>query len=295
MSDKVIRATACDSYIRAFAADVTESAETARTLHGTSPVMSAALGRLLAAGAMMGTMMKGEDDLLTLSIRGDGPGKGVTVTSDSKGNIKGYAIVPDAEVPSKIPGKLNVGDAIGEGFLSVSMDLGLKEPYNGTCELQSGEIGDDLAYYFTVSEQTPSAVGLGVKVETDCSVSRAGGFIVQIMPDAPEDAISALEEKLKGITHVTKLMDEGKDPAQILELLLGDLDLNITDQEEVRFNCNCSHDRVLGTLATISEADIKEMVESGEEVEVVCQFCSSKYKIGTEELKEILEQRSKKD
>ena len=238
MTDKIIRATAAQEHIRAFAVDSTELVAEAREIHKTFPVVTAALGRLLSAGAMMGSMMKGEDDLITLSIKGDGPIGSLTVTADSHGNVKGFPGNPSVDIPTRGENKLDVGGAIGSGILTVSMDLGLKEPYNGQVELQTGEFGDDLAYYFTVSEQTPSAVALGVMVGKDSSVLHAGGFIIQLMPDAPEEVIAALESKLADLEPVTTLMERGMGPADILTLILGDLDLIITEEKQIgRASC----------------------------------------------------------
>ncbi len=292
MSGFVIRAIAAGEMVRAFACDVTEAAEEARRRHGTSPVVSAALGRFLAAGAMMGSGMKGEDDLLTLMIRSDGPIRGMTVCADSRGNIKGYPLVPDVEIPRKGPGKLDVGGAVGPGTLTVIMDLGLKEPYSGQIELQTGEIAEDLAYYYTVSEQTPSAVGLGVMVDTDCTVKHAGGFIVQLMPDAPEEVIAALEEKVGQLPHVTDLMERGLGPEDILAEILGDLGMTVTEKLPVRFSCNCSEERVAGALATLKDQDLQEMIDDGETIEVKCHFCNSAYHFTVDRLKEILASRT---
>ena len=291
MSDCIIRATAAGQSIRAFACDLTETAEEARRRHGTSPVVTAALGRLLAACAMMGSGMKGEDDLLTLMIRSNGPIQGLTVTADSHGNIKGYPLVPDVEIPRKGPGKLDVGDAVGSGTLTVIQDLGLKEPYSGQIELQTGEIAEDLAYYFTVSEQTPSAVGLGVMVDTDCTVKHAGGFILQLMPDTPEEVIAALEKKLADLPQVTSLMEQGLGPEEILTELVGDLGFEITERLPVRFFCNCSEERIAAALATLKDSDLQEMIDDGETIEVKCHFCNSAYHFTVEQLKEILAAR----
>ena len=287
MKDYLVRGTAAGLEVRAFAVDATELVEEARRRHDTSPVITAALGRLLCAGAMMGSAMKGEDDLLTLIIKSDGPAKGMTVTANSHGDVKGYPQVPQVEVPNKYKGKLDVGGAIGPGTLTIIMDLGLKEPYSGQIELQTGEIGDDIAYYYTKSEQTPSAVGLGVMVDTDLSVKHAGGFMIQLMPEATEETIVALEKKLGEMPNVTGLMEEGKTPEEILNYLLEGLDPEITDRQDVRFKCNCGHDRMLEALATLKKSDIEEMIADGEDLEVVCHFCNTKYKIGIEELKEI--------
>ena len=291
MEDYIIRATAAGDTVRAFAIRSTELTAEARELHHTFPVVTAALGRLLSAGAMMGSMMKGEDDKLTLQMKGDGPIAQMTVTADSHGNVKGFAANPAVDIPLKRAGKLDVGGAVGKGFLTVIMDLGLKEPYNGQVEIQTGEIGDDLAYYFTVSEQTPSVVGLGVMVDTDSSVKHAGGFILQVMPDAAEETIAALEAKVAGADPVTAMMDRGMTPENILKYYLGDLGLKITEKLPVRYHCGCSKEKVAGALATISTGDLQEMINDGEEIEVKCYFCNSAYKFSTEELKEIIASR----
>ena len=296
MTDKIVRATAAQEHIRAFAVDSTDMVREAREIHHTFPVVTAALGRLLSAGAMMGSMMKGEDDLITITVKGDGPIGSITVTADSHGNVKGFPGNPSVDIPPRIEPdsgvvKLDVGGAVGSGILTVSMDLGLKEPYNGQVELQTGEIGEDLAYYFTVSEQTPSAVALGVMVGTDSSVLHSGGFIIQLMPDAPEEVIAALESKLAGLDPVTTLMERGLGPAEILQLVLGDLDLIVTEEKPIRFHCNCSRERVSHALATLNTADLKSMIDDGEDIEIKCFFCNSAYKFGPDELKEMLAQR----
>ena len=297
MTDKIIRATAAQEYIRAFAVDSTEMVAQAREIHKTFPVVTAALGRLLSAGAMMGSMMKGDDDLITLTMKGDGPIGSITVTADSHGNVKGFPGNPSVDIPPRedpLSGavKLDVGGAIGQGILTVSMDLGLKEPYNGQVELQTGEIGEDLAYYFTVSEQTPSAVALGVMIGKDSSVLHAGGFIIQLMPDAQEEVIAALEAKLADLEPVTTLMERGLGPEEILRLILGDMNLIITEEKPVRFHCNCSRERISHALATLSTDDLESMISDDEEIEVKCFFCNSAYKFGTDELREILASRA---
>ena len=291
MEDYIVRATAAGETVRAFAIRSTKLTAEARELHHTFPVVTAALGRLLSAGAMMGSMMKGENDKLTIQVKGDGPIGQMTVTVDSHGNVKGFPADPSVDIPLKRAGKLDVGAAVGRGTLTVSMDLGLKEPYNGQVEIQTGEIGDDLAYYYTVSEQTPSAVGLGVMVDRDSSVKHAGGFIIQIMPDAAEETISALEAKIAGAGPVTEMMEEGMSPEDILSYYLGDLDLKITEKLPVRYYCGCSKEKVAGALATISTEDLEELINDGEEIEVKCYFCNSAYKFSTDELKEIADSR----
>ena len=291
MSDYIVRATAAGETVRAFAIRSTDLTAEAREIHHTYPVVTAALGRLLSAGAMMGSMMKGENDKLTLQMKGDGPIVQMTVTADSHGNVKGFAANPAVDIPLKRAGKLDVGGAVGKGLLTVIMDLGLKEPYNGQVEIQTGEIGDDLAYYYTVSEQTPSVVGLGVMVDTDSSVKHAGGFIIQVMPDAKEETIEALEAKVAAAEPVTTMMDKGMGPEEILEYYLEDLDLKITEKMPVRYYCGCSKEKVAEALATISTEDLKEMINDGEEIEVKCYFCNSAYKFSTAELEEMIASR----
>lgn len=291
MSDYIIRATAAGETVRAFAIRSTELTAEAREIHRTFPVVTAALGRLLSAGAMMGSMMKGENDKLTLMMKGDGPIAQLTVTADGHGHVKGFPANPSVDIPLKRAGKLDVGGAIGKGTLTVIMDLGLKEPYNGQVEIQTGEIGDDLAYYFTVSEQTPSAVGLGVMVDTDSEVKHAGGFIIQMMPDVAEETIEAIEAKLKDAEPVTTMMEKGMSPEDILEYYLGGLDLHINEKLPVEFYCDCSKEKVARALATISTDDLNEIINDGEEIEVKCYFCNSAYKFQVDELKEMIAQR----
>lgn len=288
MSDYMIRATAAGGQVRAFAALTTEMAETARQIHNTSPVMSAALGRLMSGAVMMGSMMKGENDLLTISIRSDGPGKGLTVTSDAKGNVKGYAHEPCVILPANEKGKLDVAGAMGRGTLSVIKDLGLKEPYVGQTELVSGEIAEDLTYYFAVSEQVPSCVALGVLMEKENKVKSSGGFIIQLMPDAPEEIIASLEEKIKTLPPVTALLDGGNTPEDILNLLLGGMELEILDKMPVRYSCNCSRERVTKALISIGKKELESMIEEGEPVEMNCHFCGKNYVFSIEELKNLI-------
>jgi len=293
MEDYIVRATAANETIRAFAVRSTEMTAKARELHYTYPVVTAALGRLLSAGAMMGSMMKGDKDRLTIQMNGDGPIGQLTVTVDSHGNVKGFPANPAVDIPLKKPGKLDVGAAVGHGIMTVSMDLGLDEPYNGQVEIQTGEIGDDLAYYFTVSEQTPSAVGLGVMIDTDSTVKEAGGFILQLMPGASEETISALEEKVAAAEPVTTMMENGMTPEDILSYYLDGLDLKILEKQPVRFHCDCSKEKVASALATISKKDLEGLINDGEEIEVKCHFCNSAYKYNIDELKEIMASRDK--
>lgn len=290
MEDYIVRASAADNAVRAFAITSKELTEQARRCHHTSPVISAALGRLLAAGAMMGVMMKGKDDLLTLQIISDGPGKGLVVTADAAGHVKGYPKVADVDLPANAMGKLDVGGAVGNGILRIIKDMGLKEPYSGTTELQTGEIAEDLTYYFASSEQVPSSVGLGVLIDKDCSVRQAGGFIIQLMPFAEDAVIEQLEQNLSNLSSVTDMLERGYTPEKILEELLDGLGLEITDKLPACFQCNCSKERVQKALAGISKSDMQSMADDGEPIEVKCQFCNTAYQFGTDELKELLAQ-----
>lgn len=291
MKDYIVRATAADNQIRAFAATTTQVVEIARQHHNTSPVATAALGRLLTAGAIMGSMMKNDTDMLTLQIRGDGPIQGITVTADSHANVKGYVGNPDVVLPPK-NGKLDVGGAVGIGLLQVIKDMGLKEPYSGQTILVSSEIAEDLTYYFANSEQVPSSVGLGVLMEKNNTVRCAGGFIIQLMPFAEEKTISQLEENLKNVTSVTALLDQGYTPEQLLETLLGNLGLEITDTVPTQFYCNCSKERVEQAVISIGRKEIQEMIDDGEDIEVKCHFCNTAYRYTVDELKNIIK-RSK--
>ncbi|HIV93354.1 MAG TPA: Hsp33 family molecular chaperone HslO [Candidatus Eisenbergiella stercoravium] len=287
MSDYLVRATAADAQVRAFAVTARDTVETARAAHDTSPVMTAALGRLLCAGAMMGSMMKGEADILTLQVQGDGPAGGLTVTADSKGRVKGYAVNPQVILPPNSQGKLDVGGAVGTGTLRVIKDLGLKEPYVGQTRLQTGEIAEDLTYYFAASEQVPSSVGLGVLMEKNNTVKQAGGFIVQLMPFAEEKVIEKLEANLSRIHSVTKLLEDGNSPEQILGILLEGMDMEILSDMPVEFYCNCSRERVAKALYSIGKKEMDEMIRDGEPIEVKCHFCNTAYQFSVEDLIQI--------
>ena len=288
MNDYIIRATAANDQIRAFAAVTTEMVETAREHHNTSPVATAALGRLLTAGAMMGSMMKGEKDVLTLQIKAGGPLQGITVTADSQGNVKGYVGNPDVCIPANSKGKLDVAGAVGPGFLTVIKDMGLKEPYSGQVMLQTCEIAEDLTYYFATSEQVPSAVGLGVLMNKNNTVRQAGGFIVQLMPFAEEEVISRLEQNVQKINSVTNLLEEGHTPESLLEKVLEGFDMQINEKMDTRFCCNCSKERVAKALISIGRKELNEMIQEGKPIEMNCHFCNTNYNFTVEELKEIL-------
>ncbi len=288
MQDYIIRATAANGYVRAFAATTRNTVEAARAAHNTSPVATAALGRLLTAGAMMGVMMKGEDDTLTLKIEGNGPIEGLTVIADSKGNVKGYAFNPTVLIPANDKGKLDVAGALGIGVLTIIKDIGLKEPYVGQTILITSEIAEDLTYYFATSEQTPSSVALGVLMNRENTVRQAGGFILQLMPGADESVISALEQRLAEIKSITSLLDEGLTPEDILTRLLGDMNLEIMDKIPAQFYCNCDKHRVERAIVAIGENDLQELISDGQPVDVCCDFCNTHYEFSVDDLKAII-------
>lgn len=293
MNDYIIRAIAANDQIRAFAAVTTETVETARQDHNTSPVATAALGRLLTAGTMMGVMMKGDKDILTLQVKGDGPIQGITVTADSKGRVKGYVGNPEVIIPANAKGKLDVSGAVGNGFLQVIKDMGLKEPYVGQVALQTGEIAEDLTYYFATSEQVPSSVGLGVLMNKDNTVRQAGGFIVQLMPFAEEETIEQLEQNLSRISSVTSMLEEGKTPEGILEVLFEGMDLEIVDMMPASFYCNCSKERVEKAIISVGKKEITEMIREEKPIEVNCHFCNTAYTFTPQELQELLKKCTK--
>ena len=294
MTDYIVRATAADGQIRAFAAYTKDVVEEARKRHNTSPTATVALGQLLTAGTMMGAMMKNDTDILTLQIRCDGPLGGLTVTADNQGNVKGYAVHPDVDVPVK-NGQINVADALDLGVLNVIKDMGLKEPYVGQTILETSEIAKDLTYYYMNSEQVPSSVGLGVLMNKDNTVKCAGGFIIQLMPFAEDATIDKLEENLKNVTSVTELLDHGCTPEGLLEELLGNLGIEVLDTLPTQFHCNCSKERVEKAVASVGREDLQAMIDDGEDIEEKCDFCNSTYKYTVDELKEILKESNEEE
>ena len=288
MTDYMVRATAADAQIRAFAVTSRELVEEARAAHDTSPVVTAALGRLMTGALMMGSMLKGEQDILTLQINGDGPVHGLTVTADAAGHVKGYADNPQAMMPPNSVGKLDVGGVIGAGVLRVMKDMGLKEPYASTIALQTGEIGDDLTYYFAVSEQVPSVVALGVLMNRDNTVRQAGGFILQLMPFTSDEVIDRLEQKLSQIQSVTALLEAGHTPEKLLEIVRGEFDLTVTDRLPVSFHCDCSKARVEKVLLSLGKKDLQELIDEGKEVELHCHFCNKNYIFPVEEIETLV-------
>ncbi len=294
--DYMIRATAANAQIRAFVVTSRDLVEYAREAHDLSPIASAALGRTMSAALMMADMLKGPQDLLTIKIDADGPIGGILVTADNQGGVKGYVENPNVDLPSVRAGHLNVGGAVGHGTLTVIRDLGLKDPYVGQTAIQTGEIAEDITYYFAVSEQIPSSVGLGVLVNRqEKKILQAGGFIVQLMPFAEEETISRLEKNLQGIDSVTKMLSAGDTPEQMLEKVLAGLDPVVTQKDPVRFHCNCGREKYERALVLLGRDEVQKIVDDGEPVEIKCQFCGKKYRFSQEELKAVLSKTEKNE
>lgn len=293
MNDYMIRATAADGQIRAFAATTRDMVENAKNAHNTSPVATAALGRLMTAAAMMGADLKGEKDLLTLRIEGSGPLGGLLVTANGHGDVKGYAFHPEVMLPPNAQGKLDVGGSLDLGVLSVIKDIGLKEPYVGQTQLVTGEIAEDLTYYFATSEQVPSSVALGVLMNKDNTVRQAGGFIIQLLPGASDEIIDKLEAKLSGISSITSLLDAGKTPEEILTDILGEFGFEILSKMPVQFHCDCERSRVEKAIISIGKKEIRDMIDEGKEIEVNCQFCNKHYKFSVDELGDLLKKATR--
>ena len=287
--DYIIRATAAGGQIRAFAADTTTMVEEGKSIHGTSPVATAALGRLMTAAAMMGSMMKGEEDILTLKVNCSGPIGGITVTSDSKANVKGLVNNPQVMLPPNKLGKLDVAGAVDLGVLSVIMDLGMKEPYVSQVNMVSGEIAEDITYYYATSEQVPSSVALGVLMNKDNTVRKAGGFIIQLMPFTSDEVIDALDAKINSLEPVTTMLDKGMSPEDILTLVLGEFGIEFNDKMPTAYNCNCSSERFEKGIISIGKKDILDMINDEKPIEVKCQFCGKTYTYSVEQLKEMYE------
>lgn len=286
-NDYILRVTALKGMIRAFFITDRDTVESLRKAHNTSPVVTAALGRLATGALMMGVDMKDKGESVTLKIESDGPIKGMTVVADPEGNVKGYPVEPLVIIPANSKGKLDVGGAVGKGSLSVIKDMGLKEPYTGQVPLISGEIAEDLTYYFAASEQIPSSVALGVLMNKENTVRQAGGFMIQLMPGADEDVLSRLEERLASMKSVTACMDEGMGPREIMELLLSDMEPEINEKIPVRFRCGCSRERMEAAIISIGRKDLRSLIDEGEPVEAVCHFCGTKYRFEVEELKKL--------
>lgn len=284
-NDYIVRGIACEGQIRCFAMTSRDLVEEARSRHNTSPVATAALGRLLTGAAMMGSMMKEEKDLLTLQIQCSGPIEGLTVTADAFGHVKGYVKQPIVSLPASAEGKLDVGKAVDLGVLTVIKDIGLKEPYMGQVQLVSGEIAEDLTYYFATSEQTPSSVALGVLMNKNNTVAQAGGYILQLLPDTSEEVISILEKRLADIDPVTTMLSKGYTPEKMLEEILEGFDVSFTEEKiPASFSCNCSKERVSKALVSLGSKELQDIIDEGEPIELNCHFCNSNYKFNIDEL-----------
>ena len=289
LGDHMVRGTAADGMIRAIAVTARSTVETARRNHGSSPLVTAALGRLMMAGLMMGAMNKGDDELITLEMHGDGPIGGLTVTANNKGQVKGFANHPNVWLPPNGLGKLDVGGGVGRGTLTVVRDLPGMAPYTSQTELVSGEVGDDLAAYFTLSDQVPTSVGVGVLVAPDAHVLQAGGFIVQLMPDHEYFLIDELERNLRDVTSVTALLERGMGPSDVLRLVLAGLDYEELEVSPVEFYCGCNKERATRATLALGRAELEDMVAKGETAEVHCHFCGTTHYLSPDELRALLE------
>lgn len=289
MSDILIKAITADGSARAYVISSGEMVNEAVSIHKTSATVSAAFGRLLTAGSMMGAMLKDEGNSLTLHIKGDGPLRGITVVSDSSGNTRGYVLEPIVELPLNPLGKLDVSGAVGKtGFLTVIKDLNLKEPYVGRSEIVSGEIAEDITHYFAKSEQTPTVCALGVLVERDLSVKYAGGFIIQLLPNASEKTIETIEQNISNIKSVTAMLFEGKTAEDILKIVLNGFEVQILSEQKVEYKCTCSRERTLRALLSIGRVELDDLIEKQETTELHCHFCNKTYHFSSHEVKEII-------
>nr|WP_300005534.1 Hsp33 family molecular chaperone HslO [Tissierella sp.] len=289
MKDYLIRGMDKSGRIRVFIATTTNMVEEARRIHNTSPTATAALGRSLTASALMGTMMKNDEDTLTFKVAGNGPGGTILVVAKNNGNIKGEIMHPQADVPSKTNGKLDVGALVGdEGTITIIMDLGLKEPYIGLSNIVSGEIAEDLAHYYAYSEQMPSVVSLGVLVEKDISVRAAGGYIIQLLPGCTEEDIQAIESAIKDIKPVSTLIDEGLSPEDILNTIFKDFEMQILEKKDIQYQCDCSKDKIRDIIKSLGKTEIQSMIDEDHGAEIVCHFCNTDHKFSEEELEKIM-------
>ncbi|MHB1127749.1 MAG: Hsp33 family molecular chaperone HslO [Bacillota bacterium] len=286
MHDYIARATSHDGTIRAFAARSTSLVEDARTRHGTSPTATAALGRLLTSAAIMGIGLVGKESI-TLRVLGDGPLGAIVAIAGPHGKVKGYVQNPLVDLPTRAPGKLDVGGAVGSGLLCVTKDMGLKEPYTGTAPLVSGELGEDIAHYFLVSEQKPSAVALGVLIGRDCSVRAAGGYMIQLLPGAGEDIAQELEENVRSAIPISEMIDHGLTPEEILKKVLSGFQLRMHRHHQLLFSCDCSRERLVNVLCGMGERELKEMAEEGG-AELNCHFCGETYFFTAGELNRLI-------
>lgn len=288
MNNILKKAMTKNGELRAYVLNGKELVEDARKIHQTTPVATAALGRTLIASGIMGAMLKNENDYITITIKGSGPLKGVVATSDFNANVKGYVFNPDVILPLNKDNKLDVAKSIGVGFLNIAKDTGLKKPYSGQVPLLSGEIAEDIAYYYKTSEQISSAVGLGVLIDTDMSVKQAGGFIIQLMPGASEETISVLEDNLTKIKSVTTFFEEGNNLDDLLDLLLNNFEYKVIEEIKPKYKCNCTKDKVKKALIAVGKKDLKEILEEDNQAELKCHFCNKKYLFDEKDLKNII-------
>jgi len=295
MKDYIIRGASTDESIRFFGCITTQMVEEARKIHGCSPVSIAALGRMMTVGSMMGIMLKSDNDTMTLQINGKGPAGSIVVVSNNTGNVRGYITNPNVELMQREDGKLDVGSAVGvDGVLTVIKDMGMKEPYVGQVPIVSGEIGDDISSYFATSEQTHTAVGLGVLVEVDGHVAASGGFIIQLMPETDEAAITKLEDRLGKIKSVTNMISSGLDAEGMIKDILGDIEYKVYDEQQVEYQCNCSRERLERALLSIGKQELEKIIKEQGNAELVCHFCNSKYNFEKDELARLLEKATTK-
>ncbi len=289
MGDYILRAMSTDGFVKLTAIRSTDIVERARNIHKTLPTATAALGRVLTAASMMGNMQKIEDGSLTLQVKGDGPLGTILAVSDWEGNVRGYVAHPQVSLMEKYKGKLDVGGAVGEGRLTVIRDLQMKEPYIGSTELVSGEIAEDVTNYFVVSEQIPTACALGVLVDVDQSVKAAGGYLLQLLPGAPEETIVALEEGIAKAGNVTAMLDKGLSCKEMLQAVCGEMELTWLEETPVEYRCYCDRDRVTATLISLGRKELQEIIDEGESISIECQFCDAPYVFAPAEIAQILE------
>lgn len=280
MTDKLTKAVTSNGMIRIYAVNSKNIAESAHKFHSTMPLATAALGRVLTGAVLMGNMLKDEDTSLTLQMHGDGPLGRVLAVANSKGEVKGYIESPTVDLPLNSAGKLDVGRGIGKGYLSVVKDMKMKDPYVGQVPIQTGEIGDDLAFYFAQSEQIASLVALGVLVDRDYSVKQAGGFIVQIMPDCDEFNLKKFEKSAESITSVTQMLERGLSNEELIYEVMKDFEVDILEEKEVCYHCDCSDERMQRAIISLGKKEIQDIIDEQGEAEIVCQFCNKKYVYG---------------
>jgi len=289
MNDYLVRGMSMDGFVKVVAIRSTEMVRRGAQIQGTTPNATAAFGRALTAASMMGNMQKVGNGSMTMQIRGGGPIGGITCVSDAIGNVRGYVVEPKVPLVEKFPGKLDVGATVGtDGTLTIIRDLQMKEPYVGSVELISGEIGDDVTAYFAQSEQTPTACALGVLVDTDCSVKVAGGYLIQLLPGAPDETIDAVERGIKRAGAVTKMLEAGMTPEDILGQVCGEIGVVFMETTEVSYKCYCSRERVEAALISLGKKELAEIAQEGEDFPVECQFCDTVYRFAPEEILELV-------